>query len=397
MRKQILTYLLLLLFLPLTAQQKVSLSEQSEISILISGPSHDASFTLYGHAAIRIADPDNHIDFIFNYGIFDFSSPNFIYRFAKGETDYKLGVTDFRNYLIEYQMRGSYVHQLELNLTTEEKNRIWDFLLINYLPENRVYRYNFFFDNCATRLVTIVENNTEGKVVYNTDQQAEQTFRDLINYCTREHHWLTFGCDLALGSPTDRTATPHEKMFLPEYLENMFRTAQIKTADGNIRPLLKKTTTLAEYDAELNNYPKELFTPQVCSWLIFALILAITGWEWKKNRSGKWLDCIIFLIYGIAGCVLFFISCISVHPCVYPNWSLLWLHPLHLLGAVLFIAKKTAKAANCYHFINFVALTCGLVGWFAIPQHMNTAFIPLILILWVRSGYAVYRYKIKTE
>ena len=108
--------------------------------------------------------------------MFDSNAPNFILKFALGETDYYLGAANFMNYIIEYQMRGSYVNELVLNLTTEEKNKIWDALLINYLPENRMYRYNFFFDNCATRLVTIVEGNVDGKVIYDTENQPEQTF-----------------------------------------------------------------------------------------------------------------------------------------------------------------------------------------------------------------------------
>ena len=104
---------------------------------MTSAPYDEEVFTVYGHAALRIYDPKQNIDYIFNYGIFDFSKPNFIYRFAKGETDYKLGVADFQDYVIEYQMRGSDITEQVLNLTQEEKEHIWDALLINYRPENR--------------------------------------------------------------------------------------------------------------------------------------------------------------------------------------------------------------------------------------------------------------------
>lgn len=392
MRPYIIVYLFLLSLLPLSAQQKVSLSDESEISLLICGPSHDAAFTLYGHAAFRIKDQSQDLDTIFNYGIFNYSSSNFIYRFAKGETDYKLGAAGFLDYLIEYQMRGSYVNELILNLTTEEKNKIWDALLINYLPENRVYRYNFFFDNCATRLVSIVEKHINGRVLYNTEQ-PEQTFRDLINYCTHGHHWLTFGCDLALGSPTDDLATPHEKMFLPEYVESAFRTATVQSEDGSSRPLIKEVIPLANFEPEINNYPPEIFTPIVCSLLILIVTAGITYLGWKRKKYAKSLDIILFTIAGIAGCIVFFLSFISTHPCVYPNWSLIWLHPLHLVGVLLIAVKRFAKAAYCYHFINFVALMILLPGWIFIPQHLNIAFVPLILTLWIRSAFAVYRYK----
>gem|GEM_PF-4059010 len=200
-------FLFLLGILSLSAMAQPKLSEEARISLMTSAPYDEEVFTVYGHAALRIYDPKQNIDYIFNYGIFDFSKPNFIYRFAKGETDYKLGVADFQDYVIEYQMRGSDITEQVLNLTQEEKEHIWDALLINYRPENRVYRYNFFFDNCATRPAAILEKEINGSVDYQYPYQS-QTFRDLINYCTRNHPWLTFGCDLALGSPTDREATP---------------------------------------------------------------------------------------------------------------------------------------------------------------------------------------------
>ncbi|MDD4515456.1 DUF4105 domain-containing protein [Massilibacteroides sp.] len=393
MRKYVLFFLLLAFIFPLHAEQMKRLNEEAEISVLISGPSHDAVFTLYGHAAMRINDPGNKLDVIFNYGIFDDSKSNFIYNFAKGETDYKLGVTDFLNYLIEYQMRGSSVTELVLNLTTEEKNRIWNALLINYQPENRGYRYNFFFDNCATRMAILVEQHIDGQVIYNSANQNEDTFRDLINYCTREHKWQTFGCDLALGSPTDRIATLHEKMFLPQYLEEAFITAKIRSTDGTTKPLVKKTISLAKFDPEINNYPKEWISPLLCSILLLLTISIITWLGWRKKKYSKWLDFMLFTVAGIAGCILFFLSFISVHPAVFPNWSLLWLHPFHLVGALLIIVKRFTKAAYYYHFINFVALTLLLPGWFIIPQHLNIAFIPLILTLLIRSAYVVYRHK----
>jgi hypothetical protein len=386
------TFLIILLFSSLTLMAQQQLSEDAEISVLVCGPSHDAAFTLYGHAALRVNDPSQKIDIIFNYGIFDFTAPNFIYRFAKGETDYKLGIANFLDYIFEYQMRGSLVMEQVLNLTHQEKNAIWTALLINYQPENRVYRYNFFFDNCSSRLADIIEQNTSGDVVYSTSEQDPQyTFRDIINHCTRDHKWLTFGCDLALGSPTDRIATPHEMMFIPEFLASAFDKAVIQRADGSVVPLIKETIILSEFDPEENYPTKEVITPLLSAIVLLLTILAITYAGWRKNKYSRFLDITLFFIAGIGGCVLFFLAFVSVHPAVSPNWSLMWLHPLHLLGVVFFAVKKLNKVANCYHFINFVALAFFVFGWSFIPQQMNVAFIPLALVLFIRSTYAVYR------
>lgn len=254
MKKNLLLLFLLLCLIPAKAQNR--LSDEAQISILTAAPSDDEVYTLYGHTAIRVIDTLHKLDVVFNYGIFDFSKPNFIYRFTKGETDYKLAAYNFSHYIIEYQMRGSEVTEQVLNLTPEEINKIWNALITNAQPENAVYRYNFFFDNCATRPVAIVEEQVSGKVKYN-DPPKPQTFRDLINYCTRNNSWLTFGCDLALGSPTDRIATPHEMMFLPVYLKEEFEKATIVNPDGSERKLIKQTNRLSEEVIDDTNGTKE--------------------------------------------------------------------------------------------------------------------------------------------
>ena len=388
MKKYLLLLFLHLLLVPAKAQ--IKLSDEAQISILTAAPSDEAVFTLYGHTAVRVKDSLHKIDLVFNYGIFDFSKPNFIYRFTKGETDYKLAAYNFQHYIIEYQMRGSEVTEQVLNFTPDEINKVWNALYINVQPENSVYRYNFFFDNCATRPVAIVEEQVDGKIKYN-DPPEPQTFRDLINYCTRNNSWLTFGCDLALGSPTDRVATPHEMMFLPVYLKEEFGKATIVNPDGTERKLVKSTTRLAEELTDDDQGEKEWFTPMLCSMIIFLLVSLITYMEWKKKTYFRLVDCILFLLAGVAGTVLFFLCFISTHPCIWPNWSIVWLQPFDLVAVILFAVKKYGKAAYYYHFINFAALTLLLAGWYFIPQHLNIAFIPLVATLWLRSGFGVYR------
>ena len=388
MKKYVLLLFLLLLLVPAKAQ--IKLSDEAQISILTAAPSDEAVFTLYGHTAVRVKDSLHKIDLVFNYGIFDFSKPNFIYRFTKGENDYKLAAYNFQHYIIEYQMRGSEVTEQVLNFTPDEINKVWNALYINVQPENCVYRYNFFFDNCATRPVAIVEEQVDGKIKYNNPPEP-QTFRDLINYCTRNNSWLTFGCDLALGSPTDRVATPHEMMFLPVYLKEEFDKATIVNPDGTERKLVKSTTRLAEELTDDDQGEKEWFTPMLCSMIIFLLVSLITYMEWKKKTYFRLVDCILFLLAGVAGTVLFFLCFISTHPCIWPNWSIVWLQPFDLVAVILFAVKKYGKAAYYYHFINFAALTLLLAGWYFIPQHLNIAFIPLVATLWLRSGFGVYR------
>jgi hypothetical protein len=359
------------------------LSEEAQISLLTCSPSEEAVFTVYGHTAIRVSDPVNDIDLVFNYGIFDFSKGDFIYRFAKGETDYKLGVSYLDRFIAEYGMRGSGVTEQQLNLSLGEKERIWKALQINLRPENVIYRYNFFFDNCATRPVEIVEKSVAGTVVYH-HEPTQKTFRELINYYMRNKPWLIFGCELALGSPTDRLVTEREAFFLPLLVETAFDKATIVSPEGDERLLVSAKNILLEEIPE--TVEKTFITPLLFSLICLAIIVFLTWLEWQKKTYYLAIDCFLFTVAGVAGLVLFYLAFVSVHPATWPNYSLIWLHPFHLAGVVLFAVKQGGKAAYCYHFINFALLTLMLAGWYFIPQHFNAAFFPLVMCLWIRSG-----------
>ena len=373
------------------AQTAPPLSREAEISLITCSPTDDAVFTLYGHTALRVYDPVLKIDWVYNYGIFDFSSPNFIYRFAKGETDYKLDTSYFSYFLMEYSTRGSTIYEQVLNLLPEEKESLWQALEWNRKPENRVYRYNFFFDNCATRPAVMVENNIKGYISYAPASELP-TFRDVINYCTRNHPWITLGCDLVVGLPSDRVMTLQETFFIPDYLKNAFDKAEIIREDTT-ETLVKQTNILA------NGILKPDFlilfppTPFTAFTVLFVLILALSFIEWRRKSYYRFVDVILFLSAGLAGCIIFFLSFFSVHPSMFPNINLLWLHPLHLIGVLFFSVKKWKIVAFWYHFINFAVVMSMCVGWIFIPQHFNMAFIPLIASLLLRSGGALLRKK----
>ena len=392
MRKTILCWLLLVLYF--AANGQAFLSEHAVISLLTTTPCDNAVYTLYGHTSIRVRDsvrPNQTIDYVFNYGVFDFSQPFFVYRFAKGNLDYYLDYYNYDLFAFDRQLLNSSVYEQILNLTPQEKQDLWNALIINAQPENRTYRYNYFFDNCATRPANLIERTINGTMVY-VENTKKETFRNIINFLTRDNAWLTFGCDLALGLQTDRVVGFRESFFIPAYLYTAFSSAQIVNSDGTKRPLV-----LAEYvliEAIHEAPPQLFFTPFICNLLIFLIILFTSWIEWRWKKYFRWLDCILFFVAGIAGCLMFFLCFISEQPYVWPNISIVWLHPFHLIGVMLFAVKKLNKAANIYHFVNFVALLLMLVAWFFISQHLNIAFIPLIAILLLRSGYGFIKYKV---
>ncbi len=370
------------------------LTERAKISLLTTSPSDDAVYTLYGHTSIRIRDSidaNTTFDYIFNYGMFDQSVPNFLYKFVKGETDYMLGCYSYSAFESDRLLLNSNVCEQVLNLYPQEIQTILTELMIKSIPENRNYRYNFFFDNCATRPAILVEEFINGNIIYE-ENLPKITFRDMINHCTRDHPWVTFGCDLALGSPTDRIVTIKESFFIPEYLKNAWSTAKVENFNGTERSLVLTEHILIEnVSDEVSG--KTIFTPLVCGLLLFVVILLITWVEWKRKKYFRIVDCLLFFFAGMAGCVMFFLCFISVHPSIWPNINIVWLHPFHLAAVALFAIKKLNKAAYWYHFTNFVALLLMLFAWIFIPQHLNMAFIPLIATFLLRSGYCLIRNK----
>ena len=362
---------------------QTTLSDRALISLVTYDPSEGEVFTVYGHTAIRVNDPENNIDEVFNYGIFDISEDNFVYLFTKGETDYRLAVISFRRMLAEFEFRGCGARELVLNLNAGERQRIWEALLLNALPENAVYRYNFFYDNCATRPLRLIEQNVSGTIVYAPIPELH-SFRELINHCMRHNPWLIFGTELALGSPADRTATPREELFLPLYLEAAFSAANIVDSSGAERKLALRTNVLAVgREQDTSHAP---VSPLGCGLLVLGVVVAVLAWEIYNNKHCRWFDVLLLTVGGLAGCLLFFLAFVSVHPATWPNWNILWLHPFHFAGVVLILIKRWRKAAGWYHILNLFLVAILILGWPLIPQHFNLAFLPMMAAYGIRSA-----------
>ncbi|PXV60978.1 uncharacterized protein DUF4105 [Dysgonomonas alginatilytica] len=377
--------------LHLSAQQ-IQLSDSAKVSLLTSAPWEKEIYALFGHTAIRIQDPVNQFDLVFNYGLFSFDTPNFMLRFIKGETDYMVGAENFNRYISEYKSRGVGITEQVFNLTRQEKQAIFDALVINSLPENRVYRYNYFYDNCSTRPRDIIENNIQGTIIY-TPTLEKQTYRDLVHECVCIQPWVRFGIDLVIGADADKEITDRQKDFLPSYLMRAYYGATIKNTDGTSRPLLEGLNKMLPSGKNL------LFNfidpPLAIGCLLLVITLIISFLSYKKNYIilSKIFDTLLFAIAGIAGSIIFFLMFFSVHPCTNPNWNIIWLNPLQLILAFFFLIKFFSKYVYYYHFINFVALILLLLAWFLIPQYLELAFLPYVLSLCVRSGTNVLQYK----
>jgi hypothetical protein len=341
-------------------------------------------YSLFGHTAIRYEDISQGIDLVFNYGVFSFDTPNFIYRFVKGETDYMLGVVDYSRFRMEYIYQDRVVWQQTLHLTAEEKDILFRLLQINYQPENRVYRYNFFFDNCATRPRDKIEESLNGKVVYSSIDNRH-TFRDIIYQLSRGYEWNRFGMDFCLGVEADWPISYREEMFAPLYLMEAFANASIIDTENKERALVNSTTEIISKESIEKEKGFQL-TPMRSMLLLFISIVSATIYGIRKKKSLWGIDLFLFASAGLAGCVIAFLSCFSEHPAVSPNYLIFAFHPLHILLLPLFLRKEAKGEKSYYHLINTVVLILFILIWPVNPQYFNLAVLPLILCLLIRSA-----------
>ena len=383
--------LILLSYLPLPAQ--VQLNDHAKLSLLTASPSHGPVYTLFGHTAIRVQDDSTGLDVVFNYGYFDMFQPHFIYHFLRGKTDYIVGATSFELFINEYALQGRQVTEQELNFSPTEKQQLYDALVINALPENREYRYNFFYDSCATRPRDLVEKYCHG-IIYYLPTVSDQTFRDLVHECLESYPWTKFGIDLLIGSPSDSVIDVREKMFIPGYLMHSFDEATIQKEDGSVVPLVKNKEILLLLDTEINNKREVgLFTPFIMAFALLLITLFISLNQAAKLRRTKFsmlYDTLLFSVFGLAGMLLLVLMFFSDHPATNPNWNFVWLNPFALIAAFFFWMKSAKKAVYFYHFINFALLTFFLLLWWLIPQQLPLATIPFSMNLWIRSGTNIY-------
>ena len=379
MKKCFLIFLFALISVNLFAQSEKR--DSIEISLLTCNPGNEI-YSLFGHTAIRYQNFDKNIDLVYNYGMFSFKTPNFVMRFVKGETDYELGVIPFYYFESEYAMRGSSVYQQNLNLTYDEKDRLKTLLDENYEPNNRVYRYNYFYDNCTTRARDKIEESINGKVIY-TESNTKESFRSIIHKFTKNNEWDQFGIDLCLGSEADRDISDREKMFSPFYLLDAMKSAKISTGNS-IRTLVKSEKYIVEVEPEVaeKGFP---LSPFATACLLLILCISVAYFEVRHNKIYWGWDIFMFSAQGVAGCIVAFLFFFSVHPTVDSNWILILFNPIPLLYLPFMIRNVVKKKKDLFHYINIAYLTLFILIMSFISQKFDLTILPLTASLLVCS------------
>lgn len=334
-------------------------ADSIRVSLLTCSP-HDEIYSLYGHTAIRYEDKASKTDIVVNYGMFSFKKPFFVARFVLGLTDYEMGIQDFNDFCYEYQYFGSQVTQQEINLTPEEKGQLLKALQDNY-ANARVYRYNYFYNNCTTKARDIILKSINGKIEYKNAIDKSVSFRDLIHGCNANYSWVSFGNDLLLGFKADMQTTREEQQFLPDNLMRDFGQAKIVSADGSARPLVKNTEIIVKG----NDYAiagKTKVTPQFVFITLLLLIAAIVVAEFKTKKRFLWVDISLLLSSGLAGLILF-VMLFSEHPTTSTNLQIFILCPLNLYWAIYIIKNKRneRKLRKAWTFLS-IMLCIGLSG-----------------------------------
>ena len=345
-------------------------------------------YELYGHTAIRIKHGD--MDRVYNFGMFSFSKPNFVYRFVKGETDYALAGYPFEYFIPEYVERNSKVVEQVLNLSQRKAESLYLQLEWLRLPQNREYRYNYVLDNCATRPRDMIEKVTGG-LNYPQPADTTLTFRDMMRSYSGNYPWYQFGIDLSLGSGIDYRLDAREQMFAPIYLMNAFQGSAFIDESGHRVPLVKEKIVLFDGSESPVLPPTPWYlSPLFVAFAVFAAAVALTVKDVVRKKVSRWFDFIWFLIAGLAGCLVFVLVFVSEHEATSPNYLAFWLNPFCLVVPSLVFIKTLRKWLYFYHFINFALVLILLAVWGALPQCANAAFFPLMACSIIRSANYVY-------
>lgn len=382
---QKIAYLSFFFILNFTAvAQYIPLSPNAEVSILTIGPG-DNLYDKFGHSAFYIQDPERDIEAIYNYGVYDWNTPNFYLKFARGKLLYKLEGVQAASFLENYKEQNRWIKQQTLNLSYPEKQAVFTFLNNNLKPENKYYKYDFFYDNCATKIRDVLVSVLGKDLEFTDDFTTEnKTFRNLIQQNVHWNSWGSLGMDVAIGAVTDVKANSWQYQFLPDYVFKATATATIR--NGERTPLVKNTQTLFE-SSRTPETPNFITSPLFVFLLLGGILIVITIRDKKRNKRSRGLDVAIFSITGIIGILLCLLWFATDHSATANNYNLLWAFPFSLLLAFVIGKKQPKSWVRRYVIFLLLLLVLVTMHWFTGVQEFAFGFIPLFIGLAVRYVY----------
>lgn len=358
-----------------------------KFSVLTCSPGEEA-YSLYGHTGIRYCDKARNIDVVFNYGYFDFDAPNFIWRFIIGETDYLVGAVSYDVFHREYMQRGSLIVGDYLELTPEQEEELFVLLRENCRVENRVYRYNYFYNNCTTKIRDKLEQ-VVGPVEYSSDSPYK-TLREALNAMLGNHPWYAFGINLLLGSDIDREATKRDLQFVPDNYKNDLEHCYIVGDDGEKKPLVEEMYfVIPEEDAVAPAHSN--FTPFNAALILLVITFIVMSCEVRRKKTFWGFDVLLMTLQGLAGCLLLFMALFSQHPAVGNNWLLLLLNPLALVLMPIYVCRIRKQKPLTVAWVQVTMVVLFFVSAiFSLQVYPSPIYFCAVALL-VRSLFLIYK------
>jgi len=359
---------------------QITLSKKSEISVLTCSPGNEL-YAAFGHSAIRVLDIENNIDWVFNYGTFDFKTPNFYGKFIKGQLNYILSIESFKSFESSYNQDKRYVSEQVLNLDSLKKQQLFDFLIWNAKDENKYYLYDFFWDNCATRIRDVLTKIYGDSLIYPV-KEYNISFRDMIDSYLKDSPWTHFGINIALGLPADSLVNTYYVQFLPDYMDTVFTNCYLKNETPI--PLVKERNVLVNSEIPYNQGIEKYLNPKSVFWFLFILFGLLTFYEFKKKKRFYAIDTILLFIFGFIGLFVSFLWFGTEHRGANYNLNIMWALPTHFIVAIILLFNKKSNFVQKYLFITGIYTLIFLPFWNIFPQRFDTALIPLFLIVGLR-------------
>ena len=348
-------------------------------------------YELEGHAALRLVDEENGVDMVVNWGVFDFAAPAFVWRFALGETDYMAIAVPTRFFVDAYTAQHRQVIEQSLNLTPLQASRLAGLVADAIRPENRVYRYRYAHDNCATRPLGYIERAIGDTVIFHDPiPSPATTLREEMRRYHDGYPWYQLGIDIALGAPLDDTIDVATCGFAPVKMRELLAHATI-TADstGRAVPLVLKETVLNGKEVNIATEPSRtpIFpTPMTVSIALLVIAAAVMAFDIKRRRRSRLIPAAVFALQGMAGCVVAFLMVASSHYATDTNYLILWLNPLALLVPAIVWWRWSVKTLTVYHVLNILATLVLCVVFLCGLQSCNTAFVPAMFASMILSA-----------
>ena len=346
---------------PFLLADSLPLSSQATVSVLTCAPGSE-TYALFGHSALRIADPLRGFDRVYNYGTFDFATPYFYGRFMRGDLQYFLSVTSFAEFLTTYQQENRVVSAQVLALQAPETQRLYTYLEATLHSSARFYRYQFFADNCTTRLWQAIHASVQAPLqVDSTYAQPARSYRQLLAPYLAPAPWVNLGMNLALGWPADRATTFRQRVFLPVALQEALQHTRRAH-----RPFAGPAQPLFVAQARPSS-PPSWWMPTRCALGLSCLLLLAQGLPHRYDLLPRSIRFALLASVGLVGCLLLGLTLFSLHTPVQLNYQLFWLLPTHIGLAVACPTRRWRQYASAAAVLLVLS---GLFGWIVYYAHL---------------------------